>query len=123
METNASLHAAVVPVEGPPVTLSAEARAYTVRALLDMLDDLVTVARFFGDEMENDQTKVAMSEEAAKSGPAAMTTPSVAERSIIVAVFAPLGLLPGRRGQTARRAALEKGIVVEDDVIAAIRAL
>jgi len=31
--------------------------------------------------------------------------------------------LPGRRGQTARRQALEHGIDVEDEVIAAIRTL
>ena len=56
--------------------------------LLDRLDDLVTVARLFGDEMENDQTKVAVREEPAEPGSAAMTMPSVTERSIVMAVFA-----------------------------------
>jgi hypothetical protein len=39
--------------------------------------------------MENDQTKVAVCEEAAEPRSAAMTMPAVAEGSIIMAVFAP----------------------------------
>jgi hypothetical protein len=52
---------------------------------LDRLDDLVTVPRFFGDEMENDETKVAMSEEPPEPGSAAV--PSVSELMVLVAMF------------------------------------
>ena len=46
------------------------------------------MARLLGDEMENDQAKVAMGEETPEPRSAAMTMPSVTERSIIMTVFA-----------------------------------
>ncbi|HEY2616321.1 MAG TPA: hypothetical protein VGI78_03185 [Acetobacteraceae bacterium] len=61
--------------------------------LLDRLDDLVPVPWFLGDEVENDQAKVAMSEEAAKSGSAAAVMPSVTGLGVVVAVF-PAGEAP-----------------------------
>jgi hypothetical protein len=45
------------------------------------------VPRFFDDEMENDQAKVAVREEPAEPGTAAVTVPPVSELSILVAVF------------------------------------
>ncbi|MDE1994588.1 MAG: Ldh family oxidoreductase [Rhizobiaceae bacterium] len=58
--------------------------------------------------------------------PAAMSAGDTARRLALLAneiTADPNVRLPGRRGQTSRREALEKGIVVEDDVIAAIRAI
>ena len=51
----------------------------------DRLDDLVTMPRFLGDEMENDQAKVAMSEEAPEPGSAAV--PSVSEQMVLMTMF------------------------------------
>jgi hypothetical protein len=65
------------------------ARAWAVGAadlLLDCLDDLVTVPRLLGDEMENDQAKITMGEEATEAGSAAVTVPSMFELRIVVAV-------------------------------------
>ena len=65
-----------------------DAWTWTVGAadlFFDRLDDLVTVPRFLGDEMENDQAKVAMSEEAPEPGSAAV--PSVSELMVLVAMF------------------------------------
>jgi hypothetical protein len=36
--------------------------------ILDRLDDLVTMARFLGDEVQNDQPEIAVGEEAAETG-------------------------------------------------------
>src|ERR1700751_870801 len=55
--------------------------------LFDRLDDLVTVPRLFRDEMENDQAKVAMREEAPEPGSAALTMPSVSELGGLVTIF------------------------------------
>ena len=50
------------------------------------------------------------------------TTARMAEMAIRVA-DEPGARLPGRRGQTARRRAIEEGIEIEDDVLAAIAEL
>ena len=55
------------------------ARAWAVGAadlLLNRLDELVTVPRLLGDEVEDDQAKVTMGEEAAEPGTAAAATVS-----------------------------------------------
>ena len=63
--------------------------------LLDRLDDFVTVARFLGDEVQDDQAQVAMGEEAAESGTAAATAvPAMANAD---------GRGYGHRGRSAGR--------------------
>jgi (2R)-3-sulfolactate dehydrogenase (NADP+) len=58
--------------------------------------------------------------------PIATSTVDTAQRLALLAseiTQDPNVRLPGRRGQTARRAAIANGILVEDDVIAAIEKL
>ncbi len=73
------------------------ARAWAVGApdlLLYRLDELVTVPRLLGDEVEDDQAKVTMGEEAAEPGTAAAAT--VSTMSAGAAVIAMI-----RRGRSA----------------------
>jgi (2R)-3-sulfolactate dehydrogenase (NADP+) len=58
--------------------------------------------------------------------PAAMSASNTAERLVLLAgaiTADPNARLPGRRGQTARRDAIVNGLTVDDEVIAAIRAV
>jgi len=69
-----------------------DAWAWTVGAanlVFDCFDDLVTVPRPLGNEVENKQAKVAMSEEAAEAA-SATTVLSGAELKVVVAML-PVG--------------------------------
>jgi hypothetical protein len=56
----------------------------TTNVFLDGFDDFVTVPRLFRDEMEDDQAKITVGEEAAKSGPSAAVMAPMLEWLLIV---------------------------------------
>jgi hypothetical protein len=67
----------------------ARARAVgTPDLLFDRLDDLVPVPWLFGDEMQDDQAKVAVREEPTEPGSATPTMRAVFGPGILVSIFA-----------------------------------